>query len=389
MPRIIYRYLLLETIHPCAVSLLAFTSIVFSGRLMRITQMIVVKGIGLMEILESTLYLLPYLLVFTLPMAGTVGIMLALMRLTVDHEIIALKTAGLSYGQLVLPIVGFSLATGLVTLFLTVSGSPWGQKATRELLTDIVKRRADLGIKEQTFNTDFQGMMLFVNRVTGEAGRLEGVFVYDSRDEENPHTVYAQKGELSFDPKQETLQLNLLDGWVIRWDPEQDRRQTIRFKTYQLPLQLFSFTLKGSKSEGEMYLPDLYQALRSQPPGSERYNRLMVELSQRLSMPFGAFLLCLLAIPLGLSARQHARTRGLILGLIVFLIYYVVFTASWRLAVNDRLNPALAPWIPNLLCLLIGFYFWSRTLKELPLLPGSWLFWRRLPFRGKLWGQRR
>ncbi|MEW6386296.1 MAG: LPS export ABC transporter permease LptF [Thermodesulfobacteriota bacterium] len=386
MPRIIYRYLILETLHPCAVALLAFTSIVFSGRLMRITQMIVVKGIGLMEILESTLYLLPYLLVFTLPMAATVGIMLALMRLAVDHEIMALKTAGLSYSQLVLPIVGFSLATGLITLFLTIYGSPWGQKATRELLTDIVKRRADLGIKEQTFNTDFQGMMLFVNRVTGEAGRLEGIFVYDSRDDENPHTVYARKGDLSFDPKQETLQLNLLDGWVIRWDPDLERRQTIRFKTYQLPLQLFGFTLKGSKSEGEMYLGDLWRALHRQVPGSERYNRLMVELNQRFSMPLGAFLLCLLAIPLGLSARQHARTWGLILGLLVFLIYYVVFTASWRLAVNDRLNPALAPWIPNVLCLLIGFYLWSRTLKELPLLPGSWHLWRRLPFWGKLGG---
>jgi lipopolysaccharide export system permease protein len=96
MPLIIYRYLILEILPPFWVSLLAFTSIVFLGRLMKITQMIVVKGVGLWEVLQTCLFLLPYLLVFTLPMAATVGILLSLTRLTVDHEVTALKTAGLA-----------------------------------------------------------------------------------------------------------------------------------------------------------------------------------------------------------------------------------------------------------------------------------------------------
>ena len=82
MPRIIYRYLLLEILAPFGVSLLGFTAIVFLGRLMKITQMIVVKGVGLVEVLQTCLYLLPYLMVFTLPMAATVGILLSLTRLS-------------------------------------------------------------------------------------------------------------------------------------------------------------------------------------------------------------------------------------------------------------------------------------------------------------------
>ena len=46
-------------------------------------------------------------------------------------------------------------------------------------MKDVVKRRADLGIKDQTFNTDFNGMTLFVNHVAPKGGHLEGVFVYD------------------------------------------------------------------------------------------------------------------------------------------------------------------------------------------------------------------
>lgn len=376
MPHILYRYLVLEILPPFGVSLLGFTSIVFLGRMMKVTQMIVVKGVGLIDVLKTCVFLLPYLLVFTLPMAATVGILLAMTRLTVDQEMIAMKTAGLSYGQLLPPVLGFSLVIGLLTLGLTVFASPWGQQATKDLLKDVVKRRADLGIKDQTFNTDFNGMTLFVNHVAPKGGHLEGVFVYDCRDSENPLTVYAESGDLSYDRDQETMLMKLYDGRIMRWGKAPNRWQTLEFKTYQLPLQVFSFALKGAKSESEMSLGELRATINQQPRGSDLSNRALVELNQRFAMPVGAVLLCLMAMPLGLSPRQHGRTWGLILGLVVFLVYYVVFTASWRLAVNARIDPGLAPWLSNFLFIWVAIYLWRRTVRELPLLPVS-KFWRR------------
>jgi lipopolysaccharide export system permease protein len=383
MPRILSRYLLLEIIHPFAVSLLGFTSIVFSGRMLRLTELIVMRGVSLTEILLACLYLLPYLFVFTLPMAATVGIILGLIRLSVDQEIIAMKVSGLSFSHLLKPILVFSLATALLTLFLSVYGAPWGHRQTHNLLTEVVKRRADLGIQEQTFNRDFTDLMIYVHHVAGPGSELEGIFVYDKRDRDNPHTVYAQRGQLRYDQAQEALLLHLSNGLVIRWSQDQGRQQTVEFKTYQLPLRLFEGGLKEDRSDKEMTLAELNRALGEAPPGSERRNRLIVQLNQRFAMPFGAFLLCLLAVPLGMSPQQHGRVWGLIMGLTVFLIYYVVFTASWRLGVQGQLNPVLAPWLPNILFTVLAVYFWRRTTRELPLLPflGSlkdWLpFWKK------------
>jgi lipopolysaccharide export system permease protein len=249
------------------------------------------------------------------------------------------------------------------------------------LLREVVKRRADLGIQEQTFNTDFRGLMIYVNLV-GKDGRLEGIFVYDKRDQENPHTVYARHGRLNYDQGQEAMLLHLAKGMVIRWSQDAGRRQTVEFETYQLPLRLFDFTIQESKSEKEMSLTELRLALKKEAPGTERFNRLTVELHQRFAMPLGALLLCLLAVPLGLSPDQHGRIWGLIMGLVVFLIYYVIFTASWRLAVNNRLNPALAPWMANFLFTGLAVYFWRRTIRELPLLPIS-VPWHRWSLRRK------
>jgi lipopolysaccharide export system permease protein len=374
---IIHRYLIAEIISPFLVSLLAFTTIVFSGRLLIVTRMILVKGIGLGEILASTLYLFPYLLVFTLPMAATVGIILALMRLSVDHEMMALKTAGVSFFRLFAPILGFSLLVALFTLFLSTYGSPWGQKSNRELLTEVIKKRADLGLQEQTFNTDFQDLMLFVNRVGPQGGGLEGVFVNDWREAENPQTIYAQNGSIRYDPAQESMILRLSEGVVIRWGAELGRRQTVEFKTYELPLRLFRFNSSGHISEREMTIRELRAGIRAEPPGSPRSIRLVVELHQRLALPLGAFLLCFLAIPLGLSPRPHGRSWGLIVGLVIFLIYYVVFTASWRLAFTAHLHPAAAPYLANILFAGVAGYFWWRTLKELPLAPQGWS-WKKI-----------
>jgi lipopolysaccharide export system permease protein len=378
MPLILYRYLILEILSPFGVSLLGLTSIVFLGRMMKITQMIVVKGVGIIDVLKTCAFLLPYLLVFTLPMAATVGILLAMTRLTVDQEMIAMKTAGLSYGQLLPPVLGFSLMVGLLTLGLTVFASPWGQQATKDLMKDVVKRRADMGIQEQTFNSDFNGMTLFVNHVVPKGGHLEGVFVYDSRDAENPLTIYAENGDLSYDRAQETMLMELFDGRIIRWGKAPNRWQTLEFKTYKLPLQVFSFALKGAKSESETSLGELREVIAKEPRRSDLSNRALVELNQRFAMPVGAVLLCLMAMPLGLSPRQHGRTWGLILGLAVFLVYYVIFTASWRLAVNARIDPGLAPWLSNFLFVWVALYLWHRTVRELPLLPAA-LHLRRWP----------
>ncbi len=384
MPQILYRYLFLEILPPFGVSLLGFTCIVFLGRMMKVTQMIVVKGVGLIDVLKTCAYLLPYLLVFTLPMAATVGILLAMTRLTVDQEVIAMKTAGLSYSQLLPPVLGFSLGVGLLTLGLTVFASPWGQQATKDLLKDVVKRRADLGIQEQVFNTDFKGMMLFVNQVAPKGGHLDGVFVYDFRDQENPLTIYADNGDLSYDREQETMLMQLYDGRIIRWGQEPNRWQTLEFKRYQLPLEVFSFAFKGAKSETEMSLKELWAVVRDQPRDSDLSNRALVELNQRFALPVGAVLLCLMAMPLGLRPGRHGRTWGLILGLVVFLVYYVVFTASWRLAVNAKINPALAPWLANFLFIWVATYLWYRTVRELPLLPARGVLrrWRLLTARG-------
>ena len=362
---IIHRYLLQEYLGPFVVSLLVFTLILFMGRIMRIMEMIIVKGVGLADICRFCFFIMPYLLVFTLPMAAMVAVLLVFLRLSADREIMALKTAGVSVTQLVPSVLGFALTIALLCLILSLFASPWGNRSMRQLLVEVTKRRADLGIREQVFNTDFPQLMVFVNQVRSQGEILEGIFISDERDPGLPNTIVAPNGRFYFDAQSQRLMLELFKGRVIRVSQDLNNLHAVEFESYQIPLELFQFASDHHLSEDELYPAELRQALAQQKPGTLEYNRLIIELGRRFSLPLGGFLLVLMAFPLGISTRGGGRSLGLIIGLVSFVLYYLLLTTSWRLGLNETVPPAWAPWLPNLLFSLLTGYLWFRCTRDL------------------------
>ena len=372
-PFMIYRYLWRECWSIFLVGLLAITIIVFMGRITRVMQMIITKGVSLPDILRFSLLLMPYLLLFTVPMAGMIAVLVTFLRLSNDNEIMALKTSGISAAQLLPPVMGFSLLISGAALFFSLYATPWGNQEMRQLLLDITKRRADLGVREQVFNNDFDKMVFFVNNVATSGGKLEGVFLSDDRDPQVPNVITADSGRMVFDPKTERLVLQLFHGRVLRLSEDSGSFHSIQFDTYQVPLELFQFAPRA-KSEDEMYTTELLEALQQAQPGSVEQNKLLIEINRRFALPVGVTVMVLTVMPLGISTQIRGRAVGLIMGLVIFLIYYLLLTAAWRLGTYAIIPPAFAPWMPNLVFLCLAIYFWYRAMRDLPItvFEGQW-----------------
>ena len=378
-PFILYRYLWKECWNIFIVGILAITIIVFMGRITRVMQMIITKGVGMADILRFCLLLMPYLLLFTIPMAGMIAVLVTFLRLSNDNEIMALKTSGISVVQLLPPVLGFSLLITAAALFFSLYATPWGNQEMRQLLLDITKRRADLGVREQIFNNDFDKMVFFVNHVPSSGGLMHGIFLSDDRDPRVPNAITADTGRMIFDPKTERLVLQLFNGRVLRLSDDATSFHSVQFDTYQVPLELFQFTPK-TKSEDEMYYPELLQALSRAQPGSVEQNKLLIEINRRIALPLGVTIMVLTVMPLGISTQVRGRAMGLIMGLGVFLLYYLLLTAAWRLGTYALIPPALAPWMPNAIFLFLAMFLWHRSMRDLPIA----VFESGLPGLGKL-----
>ena len=77
MKKIIDIYIFKEMIPNFVTSLVVFTFLVLAGRILRLTEWMVNHGVSLVQVLLITLYTLPYVLFFTLPMASLLASLIA------------------------------------------------------------------------------------------------------------------------------------------------------------------------------------------------------------------------------------------------------------------------------------------------------------------------
>ena len=82
------------------------------------------------------------------------------------------------------PVVLFCAAGGVLTMFLTIYGIPWGNLSLRLLTTSVAASSFEIGLKERTFNDNFKDVMLYVSKIDAGSKELMDVFIEDKRSEE-------------------------------------------------------------------------------------------------------------------------------------------------------------------------------------------------------------
>jgi lipopolysaccharide export system permease protein len=160
MKKTTYLYILKEVLPIFFIGLMIFTFILLMDKILKLIELIVTKGVGVYQILMLLFFISPSFLIFTIPMAVLLAILLAFGRLSSDSEITAFKASGMSLYQLFFPVSIFSFCAFLLTTFLIFYGLPWGNKGFTATLTTIVQSKADVEIKERVFDDTFNGLVV-------------------------------------------------------------------------------------------------------------------------------------------------------------------------------------------------------------------------------------
>lgn len=365
------KYILKEISIPSLLSLLIFTFVLLMGRIPRLTELVISKGVPAVDILRLFSYLLPTFFSITVPLSFLLGILLAFGRLSADSEFIALKASGISLYALLKPVLLLALLFSLLTAWLTISIEPAGKAAFRSTLFQIASSRASVGIRPGVFNDDLDGIVLFARGMDERRGVMQDVFISDEREGETPATILAETGRFIPDPENYSLTLRLNNGSVHRRPPAEKKAtyQIIGFASYDINIDMGQQLSSGKgrhRSRGELSWAELKTAQQQAKTDRSRF-RLEVEQHKRVAIAFAPLVFALVGVPLGLQSHRSGKGGGFAMALAVSLIYYLLLSIASTLSGKGLLPASLALWLPNCLFLSGGGYFLHRTAIEQPL----------------------
>jgi lipopolysaccharide export system permease protein len=375
MKKTTYLYILKEILPIFLICLMIFTVILLMDKILKLIELIVTRGVNLSQILMLLLFISPSFLIFTIPMGVLWAILLAFGRLSSDSEVTAFKASGISLYQLFLPVSIFSICAFLLTTFLVFYGLPWGNLGFKSTLYLIAQSKAGIEIRERVFNDTFDGLVVYVDKVPIQGKTMEGIMIYDEREQGKFNTIFAKEGSLINNPKYQEVILKLFNGEIHRYEPQRHTYQKVQFNVYDLKLELAkAFTAVGRKiREHEMSINDLKEKIENKIRIGEDITPQEVELYKRYAIPFACIIFGLIGVPLGIQPKRSGRSYGFILSILILLSYYISLTASEILALRHTIPPFLAGWVPNFLFGGLGIYLLIKATKESPFKPTIWL----------------
>ncbi|HOQ42619.1 MAG TPA: LPS export ABC transporter permease LptF [Smithellaceae bacterium] len=374
MNKIISRYIFREIAFPFFLILFVLTFVLLMGKILQIMDLMVNKGISVLDILHLVLLIMPSFLMFTIPIALLVSILIAMGTFSADNEITALKAAGVSLLQIYYPVAVASLLTFICTIVIGYYLVPQSNFATKKLLFELATQNASIGIKEKVFNSDFKDLLVYADKIPANGEYMEGVIISDKRSTEEQNTIIARKAFLVADTKRMIVKLRLENGSIHTVSPDLKNYRKVDFRIYDLILDLSTTLATYSeeyKSSTEMTLTELLERMKKPGLDGSAIRELAIEVHKKFSIPLSCIFFGLLALPLGITSHRAVKSRGFAVGIIIVAAYYLLRIGGEALAETGRLSPAVGVWTPNVIFAIIGvllFYFAYRELTPLQLI---------------------
>jgi lipopolysaccharide export system permease protein len=378
MGSILSRYISREIIIPFLTGLAIFTFILFTARILKLVELVVNRGVPILQMAKIFAYVTPAFFEVTVPMAFLLSLLWGFGRLSADREITALKSCGISLYQMTWPVGFFTAIVLIGTFLLTLYVRPWSNTALKQAFYEVTKTRATAGLKEKTFNDEFEGLVVYVEEIQPPGTLLQGVMIADSRDQQRKNTLFARNGVVLTNEENHLLTLRLLDGTMHSVDSTNKGYQTTRFSTYDVTLNLataFAGKREPDRDPQDMSLGELQSVILQKRNTEVSYNAELVELHRRFALPFSCVVFSLIALPLSTQPSWIIRSHGFATSLAIIFTYYLLLTVGETLGKKGILPPAVSLWLPNVILGGIGVFLFQGAVRETRFLS----FWRNRP----------
>ena len=336
---------------------------------MKLADLLINKGVDLLDLLKILLFLIPGLLSYIVPTSTLAAIVLVFGGFTQNNEITAMKASGINIFSVMLPVLLTSFLISLGLLFLNDQVESEARFAYRRAAKELLLKRPLAYLEAGKFIKDFQDYIILAQRIEGN--QLREITIYQPQEKgKATRTIIAESGEIISSPGEKTLVIKLYNGTSDEPNPEDPSIfYKLNFKTFEMPpiyLGKEDPRNKIDKKVKELRLDEIIYELRHDPevrddPDNRR--EYLAAFHRKISFSFAPFVFSLIGLPLAVIARRGEATVSFALSMGVVTVYYILFVWGKAMTLERNFDPFLAMWFPNVFMVGCGFFLMKRIIR--------------------------
>lgn len=359
---ILFFYCAKELIFPFLLAEGVISSILLMDQVYRFIPFIQTSGMEISSLFLMISYSLSPILMMSTPISMMIAIYVGIYRISSDHEIIAMRSAGISLSFLFKPVFFVSGFISVFSLIITMYLAPLGITNMEKLKFNILKKQAQLNLEAGKINNFWGKKMIFVEKKKGD--NLDGVFIADWEHKANSSVIEANRGKIHFDENNQKVFIQLYNGRIHAAQEKNSYRyvdfEHLEYDLKPVGLQLNNVPSRYRKKPGdrgkmdvELTFDELVNEIKKSPPKSDDYFEYTDELHSRFVTVLSCIAFALFAMPMGIFNPRNPKTGKFVYMIIMMIVYFVIFSQMRSLLVNGKINPVML-YSPLLLSLIIG-----------------------------------
>ncbi|MCK5285500.1 MAG: LPS export ABC transporter permease LptF [Alphaproteobacteria bacterium] len=313
---------------------ITLTVVIFLTQSLRFLELVVESGASSSSFWILTFLALPRFFEIILPLSLMASTIFIYNRMTMDSELIAIRSVGYSPLTLARPAIMLALLVTILLWSITMWIAPKSLANMHEMRQIIKAQFSTMLFREGVFNQVGKGLTVYIRERASE-GELHGIMIHDSREKaKNPSTVLAKRGVLILKDDGSGHQVVVYDGSRQEYDSKSDTFHKLNFERYTIDLSESGTIRQRWHEPDERTIFELMNPDKNNTRDIENLREFKIEIHRRFTSPLLALSFTLISccsLLIGPVDRRGQSMR-IITAIICIVIIQGLFLSTFNLA---------------------------------------------------------
>ena len=306
-------------------------------------------------VLQYLWFATPQFIYYGIPIAALLATLVTIGLLTRNSELVVMRACGISLYRVAMPLIGFGAGASLLLFALSEGGLADANRQADQLnqkirtgssrTLDVLNRRWVVGRNGEIYHYEY-----FEPR-RKELTQLS-IYEFDPKSWSLIRRTYLESATFdksSLGPgNRGTVWITRL-GWVRELDAAGGVRSYVPFNGRRVALEAPDYFGTEQPEADRMTFGRLRLYIAEMRAAGFNVVPFLVDLHQKVSFPFVAIIMTLLAVPFAVTTGRRGALYGIGVGIALAMVYWTANNVFGAVGDAGLLSPVLAAWAPNIL----------------------------------------